>query len=92
MTRKLDLVLINPASRTQVYQSLGTELAAVENPVWAGLMATFCRAQGAVGRDHRRRGRGARRRPRSPTASSDLDPCWPRSSSTAISRPPRRRS
>ena len=44
--KKLDLVLINPASRTQVYQSLGTRLAAVENPVWAGLMATFCRRRG----------------------------------------------
>jgi radical SAM superfamily enzyme YgiQ (UPF0313 family) len=44
--KKLDLVLINPASRTQVYQSLGTRLAAVENPVWAGLMATFCRVKG----------------------------------------------
>jgi radical SAM superfamily enzyme YgiQ (UPF0313 family) len=43
---KLDLVLINPSSRTQVYQSLGTKLAAVENPVWAGLMATFCRRKG----------------------------------------------
>src|ERR1700682_3945005 len=44
--KKLDLVLINPGSRTQVYQSLGTKLAAVENPVWAGLMATFCRGHG----------------------------------------------
>jgi anaerobic magnesium-protoporphyrin IX monomethyl ester cyclase len=44
--RKLDLVLINPSSRTQVYQSLGTKLAAVEPPVWAGLMATFCRRKG----------------------------------------------
>jgi radical SAM superfamily enzyme YgiQ (UPF0313 family) len=43
---KLDLVLINPGSRTQVYQSLGNRLAAVENPVWAGLMATFCRRKG----------------------------------------------
>jgi radical SAM superfamily enzyme YgiQ (UPF0313 family) len=43
---KLDLVLINPSSRTQVYQSLGTKLAAVEPPVWAGLMATFCRRKG----------------------------------------------
>ena len=43
---KLDLVLINPGSRTQVYQSLGSRLAAVENPVWAGLMATFCRRKG----------------------------------------------
>src|SRR5579864_7482581 len=39
----MDLVLINPNSRAQVYQSLGTNLAAIENPVWAGLMATFCR-------------------------------------------------
>src|SRR5262249_2455221 len=45
-TAKLELVLINPWSRRQVYQSLGTELAAVENPVWAGLMATFCRLKG----------------------------------------------
>jgi radical SAM superfamily enzyme YgiQ (UPF0313 family) len=44
--KRLDLVLINPGSRTQVYQSLGTTLAAVENPVWAGLMATFCRGKG----------------------------------------------
>ncbi|AWM36548.1 coproporphyrinogen III oxidase [Gemmata obscuriglobus] len=46
MAPRLDLVLINPSSRTQVYQSLGTELAAVENPVWAGLMANFCRQKG----------------------------------------------
>jgi anaerobic magnesium-protoporphyrin IX monomethyl ester cyclase len=47
MTRgKLDLLLINPASRRQVYQSLGHDLAAVENPVWASLMAGYCRAQG----------------------------------------------
>src|SRR5438552_17925078 len=44
--KKLDLVLINPGSRTQVYQSLGTKLTAVENPVWAGLMATFCQRHG----------------------------------------------
>jgi radical SAM superfamily enzyme YgiQ (UPF0313 family) len=42
----LDLVLINPASRTQVYQSLGNRLAAIENPVWAGLMAEFARRHG----------------------------------------------
>jgi radical SAM superfamily enzyme YgiQ (UPF0313 family) len=46
MSAKLDLVLINPGSRTQVYQSLATKLTAVENPVWAGLMATFCRRRG----------------------------------------------
>src|SRR6516165_11023971 len=43
---RLDLVLINPCSRTQVYQSLAGKLVAVENPVWAGLMATFCRRKG----------------------------------------------
>jgi radical SAM superfamily enzyme YgiQ (UPF0313 family) len=45
-TNKLDLVLINPSSRTHVYQSLGESLTAIENPVWAGLMATFCRTRG----------------------------------------------
>lgn len=39
--RRLDVVLINPASRKRVYQSLGDELAAIEPPVWAGLMASF---------------------------------------------------
>lgn len=43
---QLDIVLINPRSRKQVYQGLGAELAAVENPVWAGLMATFVRTHG----------------------------------------------
>lgn len=46
MSIRLDLVLINPNSRAQVYQSLGTELTAIENPVWAGLMASFCRTRG----------------------------------------------
>jgi anaerobic magnesium-protoporphyrin IX monomethyl ester cyclase len=41
-----DVVLINPRSRTQVYQGLGSELAAIENPVWAGLMASFVRRHG----------------------------------------------
>src|SRR5260370_22726556 len=44
--KRLDLVLINPSSRTQVYQSLGNKLTAIENPVWAGLMAAFCRRKG----------------------------------------------
>lgn len=43
---KLDLLLINPSSRAAVYQSLGNGLAAVENPVWAGLMATYARRHG----------------------------------------------
>jgi anaerobic magnesium-protoporphyrin IX monomethyl ester cyclase len=43
---KPDLVLINPGSRTKIYQSLGARLTAVENPVWAGLIATFVRNKG----------------------------------------------
>ncbi len=44
--RQLDVVLINPASRTQVYQALGAQLAAIENPVWAGMIASFARQKG----------------------------------------------
>src|SRR3989338_8658765 len=42
----LDAVLINPGSRAHVYQVLGSELAAIEPPVWAGLMATYLRRRG----------------------------------------------
>jgi radical SAM superfamily enzyme YgiQ (UPF0313 family) len=45
-TTSIDLVLVNPASRKRVYQSLGAELAAIEPPVWAGLMAGFVRRRG----------------------------------------------
>ena len=46
MSRRLDLVLVNPGSRMKLYQSLGRRLTAVENPVWAGLIATFVRGRG----------------------------------------------
>lgn len=46
MTSRLDLLLVNPGSRMQVYQALGNELAAVEPPVWAGMMASFVRGRG----------------------------------------------
>lgn len=45
-TIPLDLVLVNPGSRARIYQSLGAALTAVENPVWAGLIATFVRRKG----------------------------------------------
>lgn len=41
-----DLVLVNPASRPQVYQSLARNLSAAEPPVWAGLMASYVRGKG----------------------------------------------
>jgi len=43
---RLDLVLVNPGSRMRLYQALGKRLTAVENPVWAGLIATFVRQRG----------------------------------------------
>jgi radical SAM superfamily enzyme YgiQ (UPF0313 family) len=46
MEKNLDLLLINPGSRRQVYQSLGDTLTAIEPPVWAGMMATFVRREG----------------------------------------------
>jgi anaerobic magnesium-protoporphyrin IX monomethyl ester cyclase len=42
----VDLVLVNPGGRARIYQSLANELAAVEPPVWAGLMASFVRGKG----------------------------------------------
>ncbi|HXG51083.1 MAG TPA: radical SAM protein [candidate division Zixibacteria bacterium] len=42
----LDLLLIHPGSRSQIYQSLGSTLSAIEPPVWTGLMATFARSRG----------------------------------------------
>jgi radical SAM superfamily enzyme YgiQ (UPF0313 family) len=42
----VDLVLVNASGRARIYQSLATEVAAVENPVWAGLMAGFVRGHG----------------------------------------------
>ncbi len=41
-----ELVLVNPGSRAKIYQSLGARLTAVENPVWAGLIASFVRNKG----------------------------------------------
>ena len=46
MTTTPELVLVNPGSRAKIYQSLGATLTAVENPVWAGLIATFVRTKG----------------------------------------------
>ena len=45
-TGQLDLVLVHPGDRTQIYQSLGLGLSAVEPPVWASLIATFVGKRG----------------------------------------------
>jgi len=46
MSTRLDLVLVNPGHRTSAYQALGSTLAAIEPPVWAGLIATYVRRRG----------------------------------------------
>ena len=46
MTPKLDLLLVNPGSRARVYGKLGTSLAGIEPPLWAGLIAAFIREHG----------------------------------------------
>jgi radical SAM superfamily enzyme YgiQ (UPF0313 family) len=43
---RLDLMVVQPGNRMQVYQALGSTLTAVEPPVWAGLMANYARARG----------------------------------------------
>lgn len=46
MTSQPDLLLVTPPSRLQVYQGLSTDLAAIEPPVWSGLIAEFARRRG----------------------------------------------
>lgn len=42
----MDLALVAPGHRTDIYQSLGSDLAAIEPPIWAGLIAEFIRRKG----------------------------------------------
>jgi len=44
--QKLDLLLINPSNRSQMYGALGSTLAAIEPPIWTGLIASFIREKG----------------------------------------------
>jgi anaerobic magnesium-protoporphyrin IX monomethyl ester cyclase len=44
--KQLDILLINPNGRLSIYQELGSKLAAIEPPIWTGLMATFVRKKG----------------------------------------------
>ncbi|NQV85098.1 MAG: cobalamin B12-binding domain-containing protein, partial [Rhodospirillales bacterium] len=40
---QLDLLLINPGGREEIYQELGAELSAVEPPLWCRLIAGYVR-------------------------------------------------
>ena len=46
MNGKVDLVLINPGDRKQVYQDLGKELTAIEPPFWVTVIAAYLRNNG----------------------------------------------
>lgn len=46
MTNNLDLLLINPGAREQVYGKLGVSLSGIEPPLWCGLIAGFIREKG----------------------------------------------
>jgi len=45
-TSSPELLLINPGGRLNIYQSLASEFAAIEPPIWAGLIATYLRSHG----------------------------------------------
>jgi anaerobic magnesium-protoporphyrin IX monomethyl ester cyclase len=62
MSKPLDVLFVTPPSRIRVYQDLSRDLAAIEPPVWSGLLSTFVRNHGydaaildaeAQGLDHR---------------------------------------
>jgi len=48
MSRRVDVVVVQPPNRLRVYQNLASELIAVEPPVWAGLLAQHVRARGCA--------------------------------------------
>ncbi len=43
---KVDLLLVNPGDRAQMYEKLGYSISAIEPPVWTGLIASFIRVHG----------------------------------------------
>lgn len=46
MSELLDLLLINPGGRENIYQDLGTDLTAIEPPLWCRLIAGYARDRG----------------------------------------------
>ena len=44
--RKIDVVMVTPPSRLEVYQALSSDLAAIEPPVWSGLIAAYLQDRG----------------------------------------------
>ena len=46
MKPEADLLVISPGNNRVIYQDLAREYAAVEPPIWAGLLANFARSKG----------------------------------------------
>ncbi len=46
MKQKLDLLLVNPGARAQMYGKLGSSLSGIEPPLWCALLAAFIREHG----------------------------------------------
>ncbi len=46
MKQELDLLLINPGAREQVYGKLSSSLSGIEPPLWCGLIAGYIREKG----------------------------------------------
>jgi len=44
--REIDIVLINPGDRKQVYQDLGKDYSAIEPPFWIAVIAAYLRNKG----------------------------------------------
>jgi len=45
-SKPIDVLLVNPGSRTAVYQELGDRYSAIEPPSLAGLFATYLKKHG----------------------------------------------
>ncbi len=46
MTNRIDLLLVNPGARAQVYGKLGSTLSGLEPPLWCALTAAYARERG----------------------------------------------
>jgi len=46
MTEQLELLLVNPGARAQMYGKLASSLLGIEPPIWCGLIAAFIRQHG----------------------------------------------
>ncbi len=46
MPKQLDVLFVHPNAAHKIYQDLAKDFSAIEPPIWAGMLASHCRAQG----------------------------------------------